>query len=191
MVCGAAPSFGAKQAVALDGSIFVLSADGSRLQVTSSLTDSQPDLALDGTKVVFVRKTDIGSEIWIAGVGSGASPARPLLKPPLRIMGRTFSQFFNPKFSPDGETVFFLIPFAATTQAILRILISNPEPKLVAAALNFVVVLGGQYRGDLVAQIRKAKLAPGFYEWYWLLTPDGKEIGIVGQDEHDVARFME
>jgi hypothetical protein len=185
------PAYGGSRAVDQDGNIFVVRSDGSRLQITSSGVDSQPDLASDGTKVVFVRKANTdASEIWIASVETRAS-ARVLVKSPLEINGRKFYQVFTPKFSADGASVYFLIPYAATTQAIVKVHITRPEPQFIAAALNFQVVPAGQYRGDLIAQIRKAKLAPGYYEWFWLLTPEGKEIGLVGQDDGDVALFME
>jgi len=179
------------RAVDQNGNIFVVRSDGSLLQITSSAVDSQPDLAPDGTKVVFVRKANASaSEFWIASVETGVS-ALALVKSPLEMNGRKFKQVFTPKFSPDGAAVYFLIPYAATTQAILKVSIAKPEPQFIVSALNFRVVPAGQYRGDLVAQIRKPKLAPGYYEWYWLLTPEGKEVGVVGQDEGDVALFME
>lgn len=179
------------RAVDQDGNILVVRPDGSRIQITSSSVDSQPDLAPDGMKVVFVRRTSASvSEIWIASVETRSS-ARVLVKPPVEINGRKFAEVFTPKFSPDGATIYFLIAYAGTTQAILKVSVTKPEPQFITAALNFQVVATGPYRGDLVAQIRKAKLAPGYYEWYWLLTPEGKEVGLVGQNEHDVALFMD
>jgi hypothetical protein len=180
------------RAVERAGNIFVYEADGSEKQVTSSGADSEPDLANDGTKVVFVRRLAAERrEIWIADAAGEAANARPLVKLPLEVNGRKFDQAFSPRFSPDGGTVFFLVPYAATTQAIVKVAIAVPVPQFITAALNFQVVPTGQYRGDLVAQIRKAKLAPGYYEWYYLLTPDGKEVGVVGQYKGDVALFLE
>lgn len=179
-------------AVAVSGNIFVVQSDGERVRVTSSGSDSDPDLSPDGRKVVFVRRfSDERSEIWIASVVAAAASPHPLPNWPLRINGRVFAYASSPRFSPDGGTVFFLVPFGATTQAIVKVALANPDPQFVAAALSFKVVVAGQYKGDLVARIRKAKLAPGYYEWYWLLTPEGRELGIVGQDERDVALFME
>lgn len=140
---------------------------------------------------MFVPKKDRGrTELWIAKVNQRGS-ARALLEPPVQVNGRSFNQVFSPKFSADSAAVYFLIPYAATSQAIVRVRIATPEPEFIAAAENFDVVRAGRYRGCLVAKIRKAKLAPGYYEWYWLLTPEGKEIAVVGQDERDVALFME
>jgi hypothetical protein len=192
MALFAASALASSRAVERDGNIIVLGADGNEIQITSSGADSDPDLAHDGTKVVFLRKFGAATyEIWISNVARGSANPHPLVKTPLGINGLQFNQVFSPRFSPDGATVFFLVPYAATTQAILKVAVAKPEPLFIAAALNFEIVPAGQYRGDLVAQIRKAKLAPGYYEWYWLLTPEGKELGIVGQDDGDVALFLE
>jgi hypothetical protein len=56
------------QSIALerDGNIFIRHSDGLPVQITSAGIDSQPDLAADGTKVVFVRRTGgKREEIWI------------------------------------------------------------------------------------------------------------------------------
>jgi Tol biopolymer transport system component len=188
-----APMVGRSQALARDGNISVMRSDGSRLQVTSSGEDSEPDLSADGSKVVFVRSIGANrSEIWVAPV-TGSAQARVIVSSPVQAGGRQFGILLAPMFSPDSKVIYFLVPFAATTQAILSVpLADSPvKPRFVAAALTFRVVQGGEYRGDLVAQIRKAKLAPGYYDWYWLLSPDGKELGVVGENEDDVTRFME
>lgn len=184
-------AYGAQRAVADNGDVLVVEPNGTRVRVTSSGVDSEPSLSLDEKSVVFVRKLDDGkSQICIASVKAG-DHARVLVQPPLEVNGRRFNQLFSPKFSPDDTMVYFLIPFAATTQAIMKVALADPAPQFVASAISFEVVPHGQYRGDLVVQIRKAKLAPGYYEWYWLITPEGKEIDVVGQDEGDVMLFME
>lgn len=174
-----------------DGNLFAMRSDGTELQLTSDGIDSQPNLAPDGTKVVFVRKTGQStSEVWF-GDTEARDRVRRLVKTPLDLNGRGFDQVYTPKFSPDSTAVYFLIPYAGTTQAIIRVSLFRTELEFICAALNFEVVLGGQYRGDLVAQVRKAKLAQGYYDWYWLLTPGGKEVGVVGETAQDVRRFME
>lgn len=179
------------QASVEGGNVIVLLPTGARVKITDSAADSQPDLSCDGTKVVFVRTFGPErSEIWVANTSEPYQP-QPLVASPIIISGRKFTQAFAPEFSPGGDNIYFLIPFAATTQAIIATSLRNHEPRLVAAALNFRVVPTGKYTGDLVAQIRKAKLAPGYYQWFWLLSPDGKEIGVIGQSERDVDLFLD
>src|ERR1035441_5123853 len=74
------------------GNIFVLSDDGTRTQVTSGGADSQPNLALDGTKVVFGSKSKTSQGgLYLADVHEPSAP-RPLLKSPVSIKGRKFSE---------------------------------------------------------------------------------------------------
>ena len=184
-------AFAGARAIVRNGDVFVISANGQQLQVTSSGSDSQPDLSADGSKVVFVRKVGEGAgEIWLADVGSKAPP-RPLVKAPLVIKGAKFDDLYAPRFSPDGADVYFLIPYSATGEAIIKVNIARPYPQFLTGALGFTVVPAGKFKGYLVAQLRKAKLAVGYYDWYYLLTPEGKEVGVVGQDEGDVELFLE
>lgn len=181
----------AARAFAEGGNIVIQQAAGST-KITDSGIDSQPDLSFDGARVLFVRKTGSeSSEIWVASTTKPYRP-QPLVGAPVVINGRQFTSMFSPKFSVEGQEIYFLIPFAATTNAILRMALrDHHKPEFIAAALSFELVRAGNYRGDLVAQVRKAKLAPGYYEWYWLLSPEGKELGVVGQTERDVALFLQ
>jgi Tol biopolymer transport system component len=173
------------------GNIVVISDDGIRTQITSSGNDSQPDLAFDGTKVVFVRKVNQAEgKLYLADVHEPRT-TRQLLKSSVTINGREFHEVFTPKFSPDGASVYFLIRFTDTTNAIVKVSLNRPVPQFVTTALSFQVVTSGRYRGDIIAHVRKASLAYGYYELFWLLTPEGKEIGVVGQDSRDVAFFLE
>jgi hypothetical protein len=182
----------ASRSIVEQGNIFVVGDDGARTQITSGGTDSQPDLAFDGSRVVFVRKINQGEDtLYLADVHEPQT-SRPLLKSPITINGREFYEIFTPRFSPDGATVYFLlIRFTAATNAIVKVPIDKPAPKFVTTALSFQIVTRGRYRGDILAHVRKAKLAYGYYDWFWLLTPEGEEIGVVGQDSRDVALFLE
>lgn len=165
--------------------------DTGIVQVTASGSDSEPDLSPDGKRVVFVRKiNDADRELWMAGL-QPVAPARRLLAAPVEVNGRKFSVVHRPRFSPDGAYVYFSVPYAAVTNAIVRVHVATGTHEFIAAAHKFTIISDGKYRGYLVARLRKAKLAPGYYDWYWLLTPEGKEVDLVGQDERDVALFLE
>jgi hypothetical protein len=180
-----------RRAVEEQGNIFIVGSDGSRRQVTSIGRDSDPNLASDDSKVVYVRTKETGgSDIYIAELSSESSP-HAIVTTPLEINGRRFAEVFTPRFSPDSRTVYFLVPYAGTTNAIVKVTVADRHLHFITAALNFRIVGVGKYRGHIVAQIRKPKLAPGYYEWYWLLNPDGQEVGVVGEDEQDVEAFLE
>ena len=182
----------AARSVEAQRNIFVINDDGTRIQITSAGTDSQPDLALDGTKVVFVRKINQAEdELYLADVREPHTPL-PLLKSPITIDGRRFNEIFAPKFSPDGASIYFLIRFTEAANAIAKVLLNRPAPRILwQSALGFEVVKRGRYRGDVIANVRKAKLGYGYYDCFWLLSPEGKEIGVVAPDQRHVDFFLE
>lgn len=137
-------------AIERSGNIFLVKPGQNPIQITSSGIDSDPDLSTDGSKVIFVRKLSEGkNEIWISDTELPGRALRPLVRTPLVIEGRTFNSVFQPRFSPDGKTAFFMVGYAATTNAILSVRIDKPEPKWVAVAITFQVVPVGKYAGDL------------------------------------------
>jgi len=130
----------ASRSIEEGGNIFVISDDGTRTQITSGGTDSQPDLAFDGSKVVFVRKINQAEgQLYLANVREPFAQ-RPLLRSPVTINGREFHEVFTPKFSPDGATVYFLIVrFTEATNAIVKVSFNRPMPQFVN--------IGGQFSG--------------------------------------------
>jgi dipeptidyl aminopeptidase/acylaminoacyl peptidase len=176
---------------ARNGDIYLVEKTGATRQITSLGKDSMPDLSADGTTVVFVRATGADTkEIWIADISPNAQ-ARPLVPAPILLNGRKFSLVWEPKYSPDGRYIYFMIEYASTTGGLVRVSLSNPTVEFVTAALEYQIVKSGRYRGYIVARIRKPKMAMGYYFWYWLLTPEGKEVGVVGEDARDVKMFLD
>lgn len=179
------------------GDVVFIAADGTRRRLTSSGEDYEPSLSPDGSKVVFARAVrgsldnpdGLTSQLWIADV-SGEPAPRLLLDTMVTLHGRTFSAFFRPQLSPHARYVYFLVNYGAVTQAIVRLDISTGQTTFIASAMNFWVVPRGRYAGDLVAQVRKPKLASGYYYWFYLLSVEGKELGVVGEDRADVDLFL-
>jgi hypothetical protein len=44
------------------------------------------------------------------------------------------------------------------------------------------VVPFGEYRDHLLVQQHRYFLGGGSYDWFFLFTPGGKEVGVVGED---------
>jgi len=186
--------------LAKEGKIFFVAKDGMERQLTASGKDSQPSLSPDSSRVVFIRETDevvwsepvrtTATQLWVAST-SGFPPARLVLAGPIEIDGVRFAEFFCPQFSPKGGYLYFLINYAATTHAIVRLSLQTGEARFLLAALRYAVVPRGEYEGHLVVQQRRVKLSGGYYYWFWLMSPDGKDIAAIGPDEDDVRMFFE
>ncbi len=187
----------AQRAVEEGGNVILLDPDGFRRQVTSSGRDYDPSLSPDRSRIIFAHRVrgsldnpdTLVSELWIAEATSGWRP-HIVFRTPVKIEGQSFSAFFSPQLSPDNRYAYFLIPFASVTEGVVRLDLPSGKTAFVVAAMRFWVVPGGQYSGDLIAQVRKAKVGAGYYYWFYLFSPDGKELGLIGPDEKAVEDFL-
>ena len=179
----------------LNGNIYLRSR-GENRQITAMGIDSDAHLSPDLKKVVFLRQIDAGDSktTAILMVDLGTMKQVTLLTGPVSIGGGTYVEIVGPQLAPDNKHVYFLLSdYGATTGAVIALDLSTKNPQLITYGLQCIVVPNGKYVGDLIIQQRRQKLGVGFYYWFYLFTPtpDGKEVGVVGQDENDVKSFLD
>jgi len=176
------------------GAVCLIAPGGTASKLTEGPNDSAPMLSSDGQQVVYVRsrvlaEPDPTFEIRVHNVTVGTD--RSVLRSPISIRGEKYSEIGRPQFSADGKTIYFLFNWSVTTHGLARFDMKTGEVKFVMPAFEFYSVVRGKYGGDLVVQQRRAKLATGYYYLYYLYTPDGKEIGVVGENQADVDLFLD
>jgi dipeptidyl aminopeptidase/acylaminoacyl peptidase len=186
------PEAHAQKVSVQNGNICISSAGADTKILTSSGHDSQPILSPDGRWVVFVR-TNPSKNI---STGSGDSAATELWqiradgKNPTTLvraresdkMESILAGFSKPQFSTNGRYVFFLSDAWATSGALHVVDTTNGKEHFVCPALEFEIVGSGEYRDCLLVAQHRYFIGGGTYDWFWLLRPDGKEIGPVGED---------
>jgi hypothetical protein len=165
---------------------------GQTTALTSSGRDSEPVLAPDGKWVVFVRKVDgkkiaTGSdevdpaELWqVRADGKEATllvQCRASEKPESVI-----AAFENLQFSANGKLVYFVSPAWATSGAVHVVETTNRKERYLFPGNDLKAVPSGEYKDCLLVQQHRYFIGGGSYDWYWLLRPDGKEVGPVGED---------
>ena len=170
--------------------------------LTSGGHDSQPVLSPDSKWIVFVR-TVPGKNI---STGSGESPATELWQ--IRADGKNaallvrpresqkaesvLANFAKPQFSTSGRYVFFLSDGWATSGAVHVVDTTNGKEHFVCPGLDLEVVGAGEYRDCLLVRQHRYFIGGGSYDWFWLLRPDAKEVGPVGEDtENFKATYLE
>jgi hypothetical protein len=202
--CFVAPAVSSQTVTEQHGDIYFSDKSGSKRRISEFGNAHDPALSANKTQIVFVRevgtRTNEGlggtpatavSQLWVAGVANRQGPAL-LINSPIEIRGRRFWAFHSPQFSADNKSVYFLVDFAATSSAIARVSVADKRVEFIAAGvLGFSVISGGKYGGYLIAHEHRAKLAPGYFDWYWLLKATGEEIGVIGEDENDASLFLE
>jgi len=152
----------------------------------------------DGRKLAFLRTnpkaidTGLGApqggrpqvDLWISN--ADGTNARLLLRGTGTRMPETnLSGIEQAAFSPDGRTLYFQTAAWLTSPAIHAVDIPSGRQHLVTNGWLNHVVAGGRFKGNLVVHQHRHFVDAGTYDWYWLLTKEGKDVGPVGPIEGD------
>jgi len=171
-----------------EGNIYIKNAEGKVQALTNTGKDFQPCLSPDGEIVVFVRSIDenisteldiICNEIWSINVETKQER--------LLICGKkdddltnNLSNLRSPQSSPDGKRIYFMSS-AWVTSAAIHVMNSDGTEERFLTGGNSLEVLqetdDGEYNGYLIVEKHKYFLGGGSYDWHWLVTPDGEEVG--------------
>jgi WD40-like Beta Propeller Repeat len=175
-----------------DGNIQFTDKAGKTIALTSSGKDSAPILAPDGKWVAFVRKID-GKKI-----ATGSDEMDPTELWQVRVDGKELAMllrcrdsqkpesliaaFETLQFSTNGKLLYFVSLAWATSGAVHVVDTTNGKERYLFAGNNLKVVPAGEYKDCLLVQQHRYFVGGGSYDWFWLLRPDGKEVGPVGED---------
>lgn len=175
-----------------DGNIFITDQAGREKQLTTGGRDSRPVLDPQRKWVAFVRAID-GKAI-----ASGADETAPAElwqiradgKEPLMLVRTRQSEkieeliagFEDVQFSSDGRRVYFVTPAWATSGAVHVVDTTNRKERFLVPGNNLRVLHRGEYRDHLLLQQHRYFLGGGSCDWFYLFSPEGKEVGVVGED---------
>jgi hypothetical protein len=176
-----------------DGNIVVVDAVGKERQLTSLGHDGDPDLSPDKQWVVFARGVSgpkisgpMGSdvdpnEIWI--IGTDGQHARRLVRSQgcEPRGGCPLSGLSRPQFADDGKGIFFEAKCAVVTSCIYHLDLRTAVPKDIGGGTFLHVIHDGPQRGNLLVIKHKYFMCGGSYDWWWVVKPDGAEVGALGQ----------
>jgi hypothetical protein len=94
-------------------------------------------------------------------------------------------------FSGDGKKLYFLAHAWATSAALHVVDIESKTRTFLLPANQLISVLrSGDYADHIIVQQHRYFLGGGSYDWYWLFTPDGREVGPIADSEDGVNYFM-
>lgn len=175
-----------------DGNVQFTNKAGQTTALTSSGRDSGPVLAPDGKWVAFVRKVD-GKKIATASdevdptelwqVRTDGKEATLLLKcREFQKPESVIAAFETLQFSTNGKLVYFVTPAWTTSGAVHVVDTTNRKERYVLPGNNVKIVPSGEFKDCLLVQQHRYFIGGGSYDWFWLMRPDGKEVGPVGDD---------
>ena len=126
------------------------------------------------------------TELWISR--RDGSHARRLVRGrAAKSIESVIASISDLAFSPDDRQLYFLSAAWATSDAVHVVDLASGRERFVAAALSLEVLQAGEYRGCLLVGQHRYWMAGGSYNWLWLLTASGKEIGPVIDPESEGA----
>jgi len=191
-ICLGASSAFAQTVAVKDGNIQFTDKSGQTSALTSSGRDSTPVLAPDGKWVAFVRKVEgkkiaTGSdeveptELWQVRI-DGKEPSLLVKCHDSEKVESIVAAFDNLQFSTNGKLLYFVTPAWATSAAVHVVDTTNRKERYCFPGGDLKVVPKGEYKDCLIVQQHRYFIGGGSYDWYWLLKPDGKEVGPLGED---------
>ncbi|WP_331053220.1 hypothetical protein [Longimicrobium sp.] len=187
----AAPLHGQRVEAVNGGIVYRPPCSAPARRLTQSGMDSEPRLSPTGTRIVFLRRMPGGSgqsAVWV--MNTDGSGARMLVRPreddaPVRNL----TEIKAPQFSPDGMRVYFLASAWATSNAVHQVDVATGAERYLIPGNTLEVVPAGDYAGHLLVNQHRYFLAGGSYDWEWLFTPQGREVGPVGETEEAQREF--
>ncbi|HKP93939.1 MAG TPA: amine dehydrogenase large subunit [Chthoniobacterales bacterium] len=173
------------------GNILFTDKAGKTIALTSGGKDGDPHLSPDGKLVAFTRKSEAkvatGSveeattELWI--VSTDGSSARKILEPTASDkMEDTLAYMSAPQFSSDGKKLYFETSAWTTSDAVHVVDLETKQQQFLCDGNALQVVTTGEYKDHLLVSKHKYFVGGGSYDWVWLVAPDGKEVGPVGEN---------
>lgn len=185
-----------------DGNIFYVGDDGVARQLTSAHADSTPVLSPDGQKMVYLKRKPDKSlaedaqeefeefrELWLSD-SSGKDAHRILETRPDDDPEKNLTYFNSMKFSPDSKQLYFLTKAWATSNALHVLDLASGKEHFITDTDSVLVINKGRYANHLVVMKHKYFKRSGSYDYYWLITPQGKEIKKAGEDKEQAERFI-
>lgn len=180
------------------GNIYYAQGAHSDIQLTHSGHDHDPVLSADKKHITFIRmsnevipkdcrsfsntSTSYGEQIWIVDI---EHKKERLLVNHHFSYDKPTEMIIDPNhlaFSPDGKTLYFLTSAWVTSGAVHAVNIESAKQHYLLPANSLEVVADGEYKGDLIVNQHRYFIGGSSYDWYWLFTPESKEIGPLGEE---------
>jgi len=105
----------------------------------------------------------------------------------------TSESLFSIAFSPDDREIYFQADGWATSLALYAVDVKTGSARFVVDANGYFVIDScrrASRRGNLVAYRHSYTELASAVDWYYLLDPSGRELGVLGPAPENVQRFL-
>ena len=199
-----------KKVFAEKGNIYYCSSGKQKIQLTKGSKDRNPILSPDGKKIAFIRKSSkmaydpidgagiprdpLADQLWLVDVDGKnekilVQDINPDDKGYDKWKGEDVVGFIKDEsvqFSPDGKKVYYLTPAWVTSSALRCINANGTDGRFIVAANYLKVIDKGKHKGNLIIQQHRYFFTQGSYDWYYIYSPEGKELAVLAPTLDDV-----
>lgn len=180
------------------GTIYFIHDNKQTIQLTSAGLAHSPVLSPDKKSIAFIKvgkdpipeqcrkfsgtNSTYGEQIWIIDIEH--KKERLLVKNNFECT-KPIEMIIAPRyltFSPDSKTLYFLTYAWTTSKALHTVNIADAKQRYLLPANSLAVATDEEYKGNLILNQHRYFIGGGSYDWYWLFTPEGKEIGPLGEE---------
>jgi hypothetical protein len=131
------------------------------------------------------------TELWSIRV-DGTEAKRIVAGRSAAKMDSVLAGFRDPQFSGDGKRIYFLSAAWVTSAAVHVVDVKTGAEHFICPGMSLEVLRQGHYAGNLLITQHRYFLAGGLFDWIWLFTPDGREVGpVADSNDSDVEERLE
>jgi hypothetical protein len=137
------------------------------------LADQVWIVGIDGKKEKMIAQDHNPDEIRVAAKFDGS-----------KVIAHIHEDYFQ--FSPDSKKVYFITSAWVTSGALHSVNVDGTGERFIAGANYLKVIDKGKHKGNLIIQQHRYFLTQGSYDWYYVFTPEGKELAVLAPALDDV-----
>lgn len=178
------------------------------VQLTSSGIDRAPVLSPDNKTIVFIRKSKeeayitvggeedyapedlLADQVWLVDIDGKNGKMLVRDRTPDGQINREWKaedviahiDDSSLQFSPDGGKLYFISSAWVTSGAVHCANVDGSGERFVTDGNSLEIVPKGKYKGHLIVRKHKYFLAGGSYDWLWLVSPKGEDVGPLGEE---------
>lgn len=189
----------AQSVVVQHGNLVYQNATGATEVLTETGADGSPAISPDGKLIAFTRQRP-GEQADSNDPNSGTLSDVYLIRTSDHALRKIviavhsaqseneLSGINSLKFSPDSSTLYFNTAASVTSRAIHAVPVQGGRVRFITNGNGFAVVQRGKYAGYLVTSQHRYMEGHGSWNPYVLVSPEGKEIKVLGEFGDDKAR---
>jgi hypothetical protein len=173
-----------------NGRIAVEDPQGDIRELTDSGRDFGPWISCDQKTVLFVRGSpEDPFTTAIYAIDLPSKELHLLFDGSIAYSGGQTHYISEPQLGLDNDILYVLARYDMSTGGVFAIDLRSRKIEHIADGAAFILIRSGKYAGDFLVNERKVSIVGGIYYVYRLYSAEGKDLGLAGPGNMDIASF--